>query len=226
MFSVPRAGHVVGWLTGPRGLFLLGLYAAFLVIVLLRREDGTGPSARQIDRGGRRRAARVPRSRGGARVLTIVSALVLTGGAAVGRATPVWAAWGDGVTVSGTTLGSMDVPSPSTIGCSGDLSTTVTISTTAVADSRVQYVARLFTAATGGTQVGAEQVMTGSGATRQASYSVKDFPGLGLGTTYYARVYSRLTATPAWESAGHRTFSFSATSLFVATVFGCGSEQP
>lgn len=198
LFAVPRVGYAIGWLTGPRGLLLLGLYAALLVSVLLR----------------------------GARTLTIASVALLVTAAGVVRATPGWAAWNDGATVSGTAMGAMNVPSPSSIACSGDLTTTVTISTTAVADSRIQYVARLFTAATGGTQVGPEKVMTANGSARETSYSVSDFPGLGVGTTYYARIHARLAATPTWEAAGNRTISFSATSLVLATVFSCGTAQP
>lgn len=39
MVAIPRAGYVASWLAGPLGLFLLGLYAAFLIFVLFGRDD-------------------------------------------------------------------------------------------------------------------------------------------------------------------------------------------
>jgi signal peptidase I len=37
LFDVPLVGYLVGWMVGPVGLFLLGLYAAFLLSVILKQ---------------------------------------------------------------------------------------------------------------------------------------------------------------------------------------------
>ena len=62
LFHVPRLGYVVGWLSSPFGLFLLGLYAAFLLSVLVRRPPETRPLSAEShvvspSRPGRRRSA-------------------------------------------------------------------------------------------------------------------------------------------------------------------------
>lgn len=141
---------------------------------------------------------------------------------------PGWAAWGDTTTVTGTTVGAMAVPGPSAIGCTvGALATSVVIATTPVPDARVEYVARVFTAAVGGSQVGAEKVMADAGAVREAVFTGDDLPGaLAVGTTYYVRVHARLAASPAWEATTHRTYSFTIVKPLVATLFSCGTEEP
>lgn len=52
LFSIPEVGFVITWLASPAGLFLLGLYAALLLSVLVR---GAGVPRRQRVRGGARR---------------------------------------------------------------------------------------------------------------------------------------------------------------------------
>ena len=48
LFHVPRLGYVVGWLFGPVGLFLLGLYAAFLLSVLLKKPPEQFPDRNAV----------------------------------------------------------------------------------------------------------------------------------------------------------------------------------
>lgn len=128
LFHVPRLGYVVGWLSGPTGLFLLGLYAAFLLSVLFRRSPAgvqaepasAAPLCSEMrvippsPRAGRRKT---PRKKRGPRMLTGGLSLVLMVGLAAGAlvqrsVTPTLAAWTDAATASGTTLTAYTVPAP------------------------------------------------------------------------------------------------------------------
>jgi signal peptidase I len=112
MFSVPKGGYVLAWLAGPLGLFLLGGYAVWLLMRVVRPRPAPGEAGRA-----------------GLPVLATVTLLgvVAVGVAGVGvQATAPWtlAAWTDAVGVSGTTLTAYTVPpSPSfTCGTLGVLS--------------------------------------------------------------------------------------------------------
>jgi signal peptidase I len=111
LFDVPRLGYAVAWLAGPVGLFLLGLYAAFLLAVLFKRSPEpprpTPPSA-----GG-------PSQRGVVTTgLTVLLLAGLGGGAAAShRVTPTEAAWTDDAKVDGTSLTAYTVPAPGLGSC-------------------------------------------------------------------------------------------------------------
>jgi signal peptidase I len=104
LFDVPWLGYVVEWLTAPVGLFFLGLYAAFLLAVIVRPRGGVRPRGKH---------AVVP-----------VAALVLLTGASLGsgavlegRTTPTLASWTDPGSVSGTALTAYTVPAPDNNTC-------------------------------------------------------------------------------------------------------------
>jgi signal peptidase I len=127
--DVPRLGYAVGWLTGPIGLFLLGLYAALLLSVVFRREPpGNGrPSSRARRRASGRRTAPRRRTRVHAALAVAVTGL------AVLVPAPGWSApWTDDVTVSGTTVSADTVPAP-TLSCGALGILSVTFNWTAVA---------------------------------------------------------------------------------------------
>jgi signal peptidase I len=110
---VPRLGYVVGWLTGPIGLFLLGLYAALLLSVALRRgsSDRSEPPAPRSP-PGRRRATPERRRR-----LPAVLAVATTA-AAVLLPAPTWSApWTDTVVIGGGSYAAGTVPPPATFTC-------------------------------------------------------------------------------------------------------------
>lgn len=109
--TVPRLGYVVGWLTSPVGMLLLGLYAAFLASVVLRGRHGDDPPPPRV---GRRRATPVGAGRHAGRVLT----MAVVGGAALVPAPAVAAPWTDSVGVSGTTLSAGSVAAPGNFRCS------------------------------------------------------------------------------------------------------------
>jgi hypothetical protein len=150
LFHVPRAGYVVGWMSSPFGLFLLGLYAAFLLSVIVRRtpEGGAGgkggplsPELRVVPPSpthGRLFPRRCLRRRsilpGGIAVLLVSGGLA--GATAEQRVTPTLAAWTDSVSVAGTQLTTATaVPTPSGFTCTGNgnPANTVTLTWSAVA---------------------------------------------------------------------------------------------
>ncbi len=105
LFHVPRAGRVVDAVSSPVGLFILGLYVAGMLGLVVRRGgDGGGgtptsraPATRRG--GGARRAARTGRNRVAGRTTAVVAtALTLVTVGPAGAATP----WTDSTTVSVT----------------------------------------------------------------------------------------------------------------------------
>lgn len=126
---VPRLGYVFGWLTGPLGLFLLGLYAALLLSVVLRRrppDDRPSPPARR--RASGRRTAPRRRTRVHAALAVAVTGL------AVLVPAPGWSApWTDTVDVTGTSFAAPTVPPPATFTCGALGVLSVTFNWSAVA---------------------------------------------------------------------------------------------
>ena len=105
--SVPRLGYVISWFAGPGGVFLLGMYAAFVIYVIAR---GTGRSAPHgPGRGGGARRATSALVLG---LLAATSSATLTG-----RDVPTLAAWTDDATVGGTMFTAGVVPAPATFTC-------------------------------------------------------------------------------------------------------------
>jgi hypothetical protein len=193
---VPRLGYVVGWLTGPIGLFLLGLYAALLLSVVFRREPpGNGrPSSRARRRASGRRTAPRRRTRVHAALAVAVTAL------AVLVPAPGWSApWTDDVTISGTTLTAHLVAAPDSTTCSVS-SPNATIAWPEK-DARYDYEAVLKRA--DNSVVSTRQV---TGAAVSQTYTATGDFGFGLlalGTyDFTVEIRSYLAATPAWRGAG------------------------
>lgn len=111
LFSIPFAGRVVAAASGPIGLFLLGGYVAFVVMVLA---DERRNRARTSDAPGGHSG---PRRAGGKRA-TGAMALLLAG-TATGQAMPepTYAAWTDSVDVGTSTLSTSTVPVPPNFRC-------------------------------------------------------------------------------------------------------------
>jgi hypothetical protein len=109
LFSIPYAGRVVAAASGPIGLFLLGGYVAFVVMILVDERRRRGPSSR----GGSRKAT----DRREKRAVAVVGVL-LAGVATVEAAPePTFAAWTDSVGVGTSTLSTSTVPVPQNFRC-------------------------------------------------------------------------------------------------------------
>jgi signal peptidase I len=135
LLDVPLLGYAVSWVVGPAGLFLLGLYAAFLLSVLLRPETPAPPrggpgndAGGDPGPGGEAEAAtdpgpeatldRATPGRGAVgrgavgRGTAVVTLGVLVAGLAPMPITPTLAAWSDTATVGGSAFG-VGLPAPS-----------------------------------------------------------------------------------------------------------------
>ena len=126
LLDVPLLGYAVSWVVGPAGLFLLGLYAAFLLSVLLRPEspadprggpgDDTGGDPAPDGEAGPGTGSAADRTalRPGAvgRGAVVVALGVLVAGLAPLPLTPTLAAWSDTAAVGGSGFG-VGLPAPS-----------------------------------------------------------------------------------------------------------------
>lgn len=110
VFDMPWVGYAVGWVGGPLGLFVLGLYAAFLLSVIVRSDRGTPRATHRAVRAARRA---VPVSA----ALVIVGGTLVAGTLLQARAMPTLAAWADPAAVSGTTMSAYVVPAPNGSSC-------------------------------------------------------------------------------------------------------------
>lgn len=101
LFDVPLLGYAVGWLVGPAGLFLLGLYAALLLSIAVRRPPTSTPEQRVA-------------------VAAVLLVIVGTGAwahASSLRVTPTMAAFTDPAGLSGTSVTAGSVGA-TTLSCS------------------------------------------------------------------------------------------------------------
>lgn len=114
VLDVPLAGYVVNAAMTPAGALVLGVYVAWMVVLLLRRPPDDRDRDRESSRrGGARRASRPTRARAAARAAVAAVAV-----AAVGVAGPAAAAWVDDVPITGTTFSARVVPAPTSLQCS------------------------------------------------------------------------------------------------------------
>jgi signal peptidase I len=114
LFTIPKAGYVVNAATSPVGVFVLGLYAATMLLMVFRRRPPDNGGLRK--RGGSRRAERPSRrSRKASRSMAVAvagTALLVAGPA-------VAAPWTDTVPVTGSTYTASALPAPATFMCGG-----------------------------------------------------------------------------------------------------------
>jgi signal peptidase I len=108
LFDVPLVGYVVGWMVGPVGLFLLGLYAAFLLSVILKQptQRASAPDPDPDPTAGHVTAT----------ALTLVVLAAAVYAVMPVRVSPTLAAFTDPVAVSGTQL-TAALPSPANPVC-------------------------------------------------------------------------------------------------------------
>ncbi|MBW8750061.1 MAG: signal peptidase I [Propionibacteriales bacterium] len=113
IFTIPKMGYVVDWLSRAPGVYLVALYVGLLLMLIGRRSAGAGPG------DGKEDAVDVQESRPATSddtdptrrrhtksgvVAAAVLGLVLV--AVAGWTLPTWATWNDNVSVNGTTFSS------------------------------------------------------------------------------------------------------------------------
>ena len=196
LLDMPYIGYAVGWLSGPAGLFLLGLYAAFLLSVMLKGtpEQPRPASAPDGDAPKRKR-----------RLLTMGLAILVATGAGAGAVatrtvTPTLAAWTDPAVATGTSLTAFTVPAPAGGNCAvaangGPTSRGVDLTWPAPSAAPALGNSVGVTGLTGATwsiaTVGANKVLT-------VSYNPDDPLNVSRPVTVTATAY--LSGTPSWLS--------------------------
>jgi len=214
LFHVPKAGYVVSWLTGPIGLFLLGIYAAFLFMVLFGR--GRGDRTKRAQDGARRTTMTGP-----ALVLAVAGVV----GAGTLRAEPTWAAWTDSGTASGGMFATHTVTSQLTPVCTNEGGLLGILGyarlTWAHVDPRYEY----FWAAVqnpDGPQLASGTVQgSGSSVTLAIQTSLLN---LGLGNQNVdITVRARLKNSPGWTASSTTTTRVHTAALLVGLSVRCGS---
>src|SRR5688500_18151764 len=95
------------------------MYAAILLLVLLRPGAPHRAHAARSGHVPGRRHADMPRPRARVRVITGVALVALGGTLEVTNASHGWSAWTDPAAVTGTTLGAHAVLPPTSVSCSG-----------------------------------------------------------------------------------------------------------
>lgn len=123
LFSVPKLGYVVSWLSGSVGRFLLGLYAAFLLMTIFRRSPRDDPTQDTDTTPAAERSARSAPVRGSAGIGTVGTAALVTVGLSAGvlaaaQVTGTFAHFTDPATVTGVTFTTYTVPPPTGVTCS------------------------------------------------------------------------------------------------------------
>lgn len=212
--AVPRLGHAVGWLTTGTGRVALCVYAAFLLLVLVRpHEHRRAFPDRAGSPPGRRRAAK-PRAQ--ARVIGFAALVALGGSLELTHATPGWAAWIDPAAVTGTTLGAHTVLPPTSVTCTGGgLLAPLTYSWPSK-DPRYTYRAQLVDST--GTVRRTDIVPESGTGSHSVTYPVD---GLPLGA-FTVRVSSLLTASTTWTSTTATAAGGSKAALFLGLTTACG----
>ena len=112
LFDVPLVGYAVGWMVGPVGLFLLGLYAAFLLSVILKRPPERAPDANPHPAPDADPTA----GHVTATALTLVVLAAVVYAVLPLRVSPTLAAFTDPVAVSGIQL-TAALPAPANVTC-------------------------------------------------------------------------------------------------------------
>lgn len=232
VFSVPRAGHVVSWLSGPAGIFLLGGYVTFLALVLFGRHpespDERGESGRGDQRGraGERRRARARRTaRGAAGLVTLAVAVA---GATHRGAVPTLAAWNDTARATGGTFAAHAVASQVAPTCSNEGGVLGLLGYSRLTwphvDTRYEY-AYTITNVTTGVEVASGKVTptgaVGSSVTLDVTAALLS---LTVGSVNFdVSIRARLKASPAWTAATATVTRVHSQNLLVGLSVRCGT---
>ncbi|MFD7074229.1 signal peptidase I [Nocardioides sp. NPDC059952] len=121
VYSVPHLGAVIAWLSHPPGIFVLAGYAALLLTILMRRRANPPapktPETPEVPEPPEppQPAPKPPAGRRGRLAFAVLVLAFLLGTAMP----PTWAAWTDPVDVTGATLGTTSLVSPTATPSSG-----------------------------------------------------------------------------------------------------------
>lgn len=226
LFAVPKAGYVVSFLTGPVGLFALGLYAAFLLWVLF------GGGARgSTDEGGAHRG-----SRGTAVVVAV--ALATSWGATSGAPQSTHAAWSDSAAAISGAFQTHYLQAPTSMQCqNGSRLLPLTPYYNSVTfqwshrDVNYDYVVYVYNQS--GTLVGTREVAGAGvpGSTQSTTFAGTEVAGLlPLGQPVDFHLHSKLKTAPTWESEADRSWRVNTgildlgLGLGLADGIACGSD--
>ena len=188
--SVPYAGHAAAWASSGLGLFLLGLYVAFLAAVVAADWRGR---PRGAPGGGKRKTSM--------RVAAGAGVGVLLGGVMLGHPIsprPTAAAWTDDASAGTSTLSGYTVPKPVWVSCTvtgGALSQkTATIVWNEVSTPyALDYAAVI-------NETGQNLTVIDNGTTRQVQFSAGLLSTV-LNQTYNIRIRARLPSpNGSWTS--------------------------
>ncbi|GGR39869.1 signal peptidase I [Nocardioides luteus] len=253
VFSVPRLGAAIAWLSHPPGIFVLAGYAALLLAILMRRRANppapnapAAPEAPEEPRPAPSPAEDRRRGHGGRLALAaLVLALLL------GTATPpTWAAWTDPVSVTGGTLATATLASPTAAPSSGGgsggangncqaqnlvLGSTITLRWEGVAPTSApplasyDYQLQFFNRSTNQNQ-GPPVTVAHSGAAgsrqsyQQSATALGNLLGLNLfsNTRLQLRVRSHLAGT-SWYGATTVLVNFSSSAVLTFASFECNT---
>lgn len=195
LFDVPKLGYVVDAAASPAGLFVLGLYVAGMLTVILRRPPG-GSGDHDRPRGGARRAVVARGSRAASR-----STIAMTAAATVLAANPASAApWTDAVPVTDAALSASTIATPATFTCGTLGVASVTFNWAAVAGA-TSYTVHF------GPGGASTRTVTGTSTTITTAIS--------NGTAWV--VANRVFTSTTWTSAASNTRTYT-----VAFVSLCG----
>ena len=193
--AVPKLGYAVGWLTTVPGRFALGIYGAFLLLVLHRpHAPSRAHAARAGQAPGRRRASK-PRARTRTRIITVGALVALGGSLQVTHASHGWAAWTDSATVTGTTLGAHAVLPPTPVTCTGGGLLAPLTYSWPTKNPRYTYRAQLVDST--GTVLRTDIIPESGQGAYAVTYAGPDLPA----GDFTVRVSSFLTGSTTWTSA-------------------------
>lgn len=212
--AVPRLGNAVGWLTTGPGRVALGMYGAFLLLVVLRSEAPPRTHVVRREQTPGRRRGDSPRPR--ARIIAVLALVALGGTLELTLASNVWAGWTDSA-VTGTTLRAHAVLPPTSVSCSGGgLLAPLTFSWPSE-DPRYTYQALLVDSS--GTVLRTDIVPESGQSGYSVTYAADDLP---VGS-FTVRVSSFLTESTTWTSTTATSHAGSKVAvLFVGVTTACG----
>ncbi|MEU6137167.1 signal peptidase I [Nocardioides sp. NPDC047086] len=252
VFSVPHLGAAIAWLSHPPGIFVLAGYAALLLTILMRRRaNPPAPSAPVVPEPPEPphpapEPAEGRRLRRGRLVFAVLVLAFLVGTAMP----PTWAAWTDPVVVTGGTLGTTSLVSPTAAPSSGGgtgsatgncqaqnqaLGSTITLRWEGVAPASApplasyDYQLQFFNRDTNQNQGAAVTVAhAGAAGSRQAyqqnATTLGNLIGLNLlsNTRLQLRVRSHLTGS-SWYGATTVQINFSSSAVLAFASFECNT---